>query len=197
MASKLLNLVALSSLAILAVSFGPTSANALAMSHSHVNRHFEHGAIAKKKRDQSKRCKPRSTTSSAHSTQTAQAQTVSSSSSEAPKPTTTVKAEPTTSTHQATSTHQETSTHQATTTQQATTTKAATTTSTSKTSTSTPVSGGSGAAGSGKFGQKGSKICAAWGDGNDPSLSQFKTSHVVGYVIYHRLIPPRRTLISS
>ncbi|KAH9895878.1 glycosyl hydrolase catalytic core-domain-containing protein [Cubamyces lactineus] len=30
------------------------------------------------------------------------------------------------------------------------------------------------------FGQKGSKICAAWGDGNDPSLANFKTSHVVG-----------------
>ncbi|PIL36768.1 hypothetical protein GSI_00458 [Ganoderma sinense ZZ0214-1] len=174
MASKLLNLVALSSLAILAVSFGPSSANAVSLGHSHVNRHLEHGAIAKKKRDQSKRCKPRSSTSSAHSTQTAQAQTVSSSSSEAPQPTTTVKAESTTSTHHATSTHQ------ATTTQQATTTKAATKTSTSKASTGTPVSGGSGAAGSGKFGQKGSKICAAWGDGNDPSLAEFKTSHVVG-----------------
>ena len=190
MASKLLNLVALSSLAILAVTFGPTSTNAVALGHSHVNRHFEHGAIAKKKRDQSKRCKPRSTISSAHSTQTAQAQTVSSSSSEAPKPTTTVKAEPTTSTH-----HQATSTPQATTAPQATTTKAATKTSSSKTSTATPVSGGSGAAGSGKFGQKGSKICAAWGDGNDPSLAEFKTSHVVGYVIHLGMIPPSRKLM--
>ncbi|KAI0660251.1 hypothetical protein C8Q70DRAFT_914119 [Cubamyces menziesii] len=33
---------------------------------------------------------------------------------------------------------------------------------------------------SSSFGQKGSKICAAWGDGNDPSLANFKTSHVVG-----------------
>ncbi|KAI0370695.1 hypothetical protein BV20DRAFT_1035669 [Pilatotrama ljubarskyi] len=30
------------------------------------------------------------------------------------------------------------------------------------------------------FGQPGSKICAAWGDGNAPSLANFKTPHIVG-----------------
>ncbi|KAI0821784.1 glycosyl hydrolase catalytic core-domain-containing protein [Trametes gibbosa] len=30
------------------------------------------------------------------------------------------------------------------------------------------------------FGQRGSKICLPWGEGNDASLADFKTSHVVG-----------------
>ena len=62
MASKLLNLVALSSLAVLAVTFGPASTNALSTGHVHMNRHIDHAPIAKRKRDNSKRCKVRSST---------------------------------------------------------------------------------------------------------------------------------------
>ncbi|TFK93856.1 glycoside hydrolase family 128 protein [Polyporus arcularius HHB13444] len=150
MASKLLNMVALSSLAVLAVTFGPASTNALSTGHSHMARHIDHAPIAKRRRDTSKRCKVRSSTlsSEAHSS-TAQAQTTakalleSSSTQAAPA-----------------------------------TTKAPTKTSTPSAPASTQ---GSGAAGSGKFGQKGSKICNAWGDGNDlASLKAFKTEHVVG-----------------
>lgn len=64
-ALKLLNLLALSSIAILAVSFGSTPVAALSVSQNHVARRSGpgHEAIAKKKRDTkaSKRCKPRST----------------------------------------------------------------------------------------------------------------------------------------
>ena len=74
MASKLLNLVALSSLAVLAVTFGPASTNALSTGHVHMNRHIDHAPIAKRKRDNSKRCKVRSSTSAAPSS-TAKAQT--------------------------------------------------------------------------------------------------------------------------
>ncbi|KAI0751353.1 glycosyl hydrolase catalytic core-domain-containing protein [Daedaleopsis nitida] len=151
MASKLLNLVALSSLAVLAVSFGPASTNALATGHAHMNRHFDHAPIAAKKKRETKRCKARATTSS----------------SPAPASTTTKAAE---------------TTEKPQTTEKPETTKAAapTTTKTSSTPASTP-SSGSGAPGNDKFGQKGSKICAAWGNGNDvDSLKKFKTDHVVG-----------------
>ncbi|EIW61711.1 uncharacterized protein TRAVEDRAFT_27227 [Trametes versicolor FP-101664 SS1] len=153
MASKLLNLVALSSLAIMACSFGATPANAL--SHAHMqqlnNRHLGHAASLPKKKRDTKRCKARpSTTSSAAPsttphTSSVKAQAAAVTTTKAPAATTTTKAAA-----------------------PATTTKASS------------GSSGSGAAGSGKFGQKGSKICVAWGDGNDASLAQFKTSHVVG-----------------
>lgn len=32
------------------------------------------------------------------------------------------------------------------------------------------------------FGQPGSKICLSWSEGNDPSLADLKTPHVIGYV---------------
>ncbi|EIW52701.1 uncharacterized protein TRAVEDRAFT_53142 [Trametes versicolor FP-101664 SS1] len=34
------------------------------------------------------------------------------------------------------------------------------------------------------FGQPGSKICVAWSEGNDPSLANLKTSHVIGLYDY-------------
>ena len=150
MASKLLNLVALSSLAVLAVTLGPASTNALSTGHVHMNRHIDHAPIAKRKRDNSKRCKVRSSTiSSAAPSPTAKAETTA----KAPAETSSTKAPATT---------------------KAAPTKASTTSKPAPT-------GGSGAPGSGKFGQKGSKICAAWGDGNDiNSLKAFKTDHVVG-----------------
>ncbi|RPD61934.1 hypothetical protein L226DRAFT_545905 [Lentinus tigrinus ALCF2SS1-7] len=152
MASKLLNLVALSSLAIMAVTFGPASTNALSTGHVHMNRHIDHAPIAKRKRDSSKRCKVRSSTlSSATHSSTAKAETTAKALAE--------------------------------TTSQAASTKAATTKAPAKTTSASSSSStsGSGAAGTGKFGKKGSKICAAWGDGNDiNSLKAFKTDHVVG-----------------
>ncbi|KAI0668276.1 glycosyl hydrolase catalytic core-domain-containing protein [Trametes maxima] len=38
------------------------------------------------------------------------------------------------------------------------------------------------------FGKAGSKICLAWAEGNDPSLTNFKTSHVVGL---HDYVPEK------
>ncbi|OSC99168.1 glycoside hydrolase family 128 protein [Trametes coccinea BRFM310] len=151
MASKLLNLVALSSLAIMACTFGAAPTTALSTGHlNHANRHVAHAPIAaKKKRDQSKRCKARPSTSLASSTAAhtsssvhAQAAAVTTSSSHSQAP--------------------------------ASTTKSSAPATTSKAS-----SGGSSTIGTGQFGKAGSKICAAWGNGNDPSLANFKTDHVV------------------
>ncbi|KAF9469066.1 glycosyl hydrolase catalytic core-domain-containing protein [Collybia nuda] len=64
--TKLLNLIAYSSLAILACSFGATPVNAVSVDTSHFVRHAGrgHAAVAKKKRGASgKRCKPRPTSS--------------------------------------------------------------------------------------------------------------------------------------
>jgi hypothetical protein len=66
MAAKLLNLVALSSLVILACSFGPTPANALSIDSSpNFARHLgHHQLLAKKKRSSTTgRCKPRPSSS--------------------------------------------------------------------------------------------------------------------------------------
>ena len=150
MASKLLNLVALSSLAIMACTFGaaPTTALSTGHIHNHLNRQLSHAPIAKKRRDQTKRCKARPSTasSSPSSTPHAQAQAVTS----------TPAKQTSAATHASTTTHSSAP--------PASTTKAS--------------SGSSPDLGS--FGQPGSKICAAWGDGNDPSLANFKTPHVVG-----------------
>lgn len=62
-ASKLLNLVAITALALLASSFAPTPVNALAPRAQHLNRHVQHDAIAKRKRGTTKRCKPRPSSS--------------------------------------------------------------------------------------------------------------------------------------
>jgi hypothetical protein len=64
--TKLLNLLAFSSLAIFACSFGATPVNAVSIDNTHIARHAGrgHAAIAKKKRGASgKRCKPRPTSS--------------------------------------------------------------------------------------------------------------------------------------
>ncbi|KAH9482862.1 hypothetical protein JR316_0004962 [Psilocybe cubensis] len=66
MASKLINLIALSSLVILACSLGPAPVNALSIdtSPNHHARHLgHHQLIAKKKRADSRRCKPRPSSS--------------------------------------------------------------------------------------------------------------------------------------
>ncbi|KAI0320249.1 glycosyl hydrolase catalytic core-domain-containing protein [Amylostereum chailletii] len=64
---RLVNLLALSSLAILACSFNAVPVSAVAAdNHHHVARNFGHGhhEVAKRKRDVSKRCKTKSKTSS-------------------------------------------------------------------------------------------------------------------------------------
>ncbi|KAH9943067.1 glycosyl hydrolase catalytic core-domain-containing protein [Epithele typhae] len=151
MASKLLSLVSLSTLAILAASFGPEQVTALS-SHGHLNRRVEHHApLARKKRDSTTRCRARATTSSAVATS-------SSSSSSSKAEATTTKEAATTSTKAA----------------------ATTKTSTSKASTSTGTSSSGGAGFSNGFGTSGHKIGLAWGMGNSPSvLSNFVTDHVV------------------
>jgi hypothetical protein len=69
MSGKLLNLLAISSLAILACSFGPTPVNALTVDSHHFARHLArgHDSVARKKRDNSKRCKVRPSSSSSAS----------------------------------------------------------------------------------------------------------------------------------
>ena len=65
--SKLFNLVALSSLAVLVCSFSASPANALAADGHHmlkVKRTHAHDAVAKRKRQSGQRCKPRPTSSS-------------------------------------------------------------------------------------------------------------------------------------
>ncbi|KDQ29173.1 hypothetical protein PLEOSDRAFT_1089032 [Pleurotus ostreatus PC15] len=64
MASKILNLLAMSTLAILASSFGPASVTALSVDSHHLVRQVPHahGAVAKRKRSVNRRCKPRPTT---------------------------------------------------------------------------------------------------------------------------------------
>jgi len=69
MASKLLNLIALSSLAILACSFGATPVNALSVDSSvHARSLGHHNLVAKKKRAESRRCKPRPASTSTTTT---------------------------------------------------------------------------------------------------------------------------------
>jgi len=94
-ATKLINLLAISSLAILACSFGASPVSALSVdTGSHVVRRApvgHHAALAKKKRgNNSKRCKPRPTTSSIAvtptSTPTPKASTAAPKTSAAPPP---------------------------------------------------------------------------------------------------------------
>jgi len=75
MASKLLNLVALSSLAILACSFSaaPVSALHIADSSLHARSFNHHNIMAKKKRAETRRCKQRGESSSAAPTPSASA----------------------------------------------------------------------------------------------------------------------------
>lgn len=61
-AAKLLNLIAVSTLAILAASFGATPVTAVSVDTVHIGRSHAHAALAKKRRgNNSKRCKPRPT----------------------------------------------------------------------------------------------------------------------------------------
>ena len=86
MAVKLFNLIALSSLAIIACSFGASPANALSVESSPNHaRHFgHHQPIALKKRADTRRCKPRPSSSSAKPPAT---QTPVRQDQAAPKPT--------------------------------------------------------------------------------------------------------------
>lgn len=80
-ATKLLNLIAITALALLATSFGPTPVNAISSRAQHLNRHVAHDAIAKRKRGTTKRCKPRpssSVASSSHAAATPAAEAASS-----------------------------------------------------------------------------------------------------------------------
>ncbi|EIN10357.1 hypothetical protein PUNSTDRAFT_84335 [Punctularia strigosozonata HHB-11173 SS5] len=71
MASKLLNLIALSSLAVLVCTFGATPVNALATGHdASISRRHQHDILGKKAKraNNSKRCKTRSSTAAPTST---------------------------------------------------------------------------------------------------------------------------------
>jgi len=74
MAAKLFNLLAITSLAILACSSGVTTANALSTGHHDIaRRHLAHDGIAKKKRSQTQRCKQRPSSSAAPAPSSTQA----------------------------------------------------------------------------------------------------------------------------
>ncbi|THH33735.1 hypothetical protein EUX98_g414 [Antrodiella citrinella] len=69
-AGKLLNLLALTALALLASSLGPAPVNALSTGHIQHARHIQHAqeVASKRKRDTSQRCKPRPSSSAPAST---------------------------------------------------------------------------------------------------------------------------------
>jgi len=97
---SLLNLLAVSTLAVIAASFGPSPVNAIATEGHNFSRNVAHGhaPLAKKKRTNAKRCKTR-TSSLVTSSATAKA-----------KPTTTTKPHTTTAHHTTTSTSHKTTT---------------------------------------------------------------------------------------
>jgi len=147
--TKLIQLMGIASLAVLACSFGPASVNALSVGSHHLNRHVAHEGIAKrstnKKRQLSKRCKARPSSSGL-------------SSSDAPAPSS--SADWTSSVYTPTSTYVP---PPPSTTWTPTTSDTPTPTSTYSTPSAAPTSSGS------------SKIGIAWDGGNDPSLANFKT----------------------
>ena len=86
---KLFNLLAVSSLVILACSFGSTPVNALSINTNHdvFIRANPHANLAKKKRsDLKKRCKPRSTPAPAATTHTPDKPATTPSSTPSPSP---------------------------------------------------------------------------------------------------------------
>jgi len=95
---KLFNLVAVTALALFVTSFAPTPVDALSGRSQHLNRHIAHEAIAKRKRDAPKRCKPRPSTSlaasSTHSTSHTSTHPHSSSTAKAAPAAQTPKADP-------------------------------------------------------------------------------------------------------
>lgn len=85
---KLLNLLAVTSLAILATSFGPSPVNALSVDSNHYARHpvRAHATIAKKKRGTGKRCKDRPTSGTTQSNGADNSPKAEASSSPTPQP---------------------------------------------------------------------------------------------------------------
>ncbi|KAI0771863.1 glycosyl hydrolase catalytic core-domain-containing protein [Trametes elegans] len=178
MASKLLNLVALSSLAIMACSFGATPTTALSLGHGQhmAARHATHNPIARK-RDQSKRCKPRPSSSSA-----------------APAPSTTSQAPEPASTSQAPATSQDQ--------RPSSSSEAAPPAATSQSSGGGSSGGSTGGSSSGStggssgrnpdignLGKSGHKIGAAWPNGNDPALANFVTDHLAALYSWDVHVP--------
>jgi hypothetical protein len=148
-AIKLLNLLAISSLAIFACSFRATPVNALSSGSHNVARHAfrGHDSIAKRKRGgSSKRCKPRPTTTSA------------------PAKTPPAKTPPA----------QNTGHNDAV-----------------SSSSGGSSGGGSGSSGGSGFGHSGGgKVGVSWANGNDPSLSQYKSGKVGALYTWSPELPP-------
>lgn len=163
MGAKLINLMAMASLAVIACTYAPASVSALSVPNHHQGRHAAHEALAKrttKKRSLSKRCKTRPSSSSVWS---------SSSSTDAASETSSATWEPSSTYVPPTTswTPEPTTSWIPTTSWTPTSTWTPTTSSTySAPSPSSAPSGGSG------------KIGIAWDGGNDASLGNFKTGQV-------------------
>lgn len=151
-ASKLLNLIAITALALLASSFAPTSVNALSARSQHLNRHVQHDAIAKRKRGTTKRCKPRPSSSLASSASSKHAAaTPAAAAASSPPP----KASPAPA-------------------------KSSSKASTKPAATPTPAkTGGSDGGSPPSKGKGGGKVGLAWPNGDDPSLKNFATDNVI------------------
>ncbi|KAJ8595347.1 hypothetical protein M405DRAFT_807442 [Rhizopogon salebrosus TDB-379] len=156
-APKLYNLLALASVAILAITSGPTSVSALATDRSHVARYAGvHDAVVKRKRDSTAsstsgngRCKPQPTTSSSSSSSTYLSDTSSPTPSDTPTPSLTPSPTP------------------------SPTPSVDTTTSTSASASATPSSTGS---------SGGKKWGLAWPNGDTDYLVNFATRPNVGFI---------------
>ncbi|KAI0786368.1 glycosyl hydrolase catalytic core-domain-containing protein [Abortiporus biennis] len=159
MSGKFFNLITITALALVASSFAPTPVDALSTGHAqHLNRHYAHDAMAKRKRDATpRRCKQRPTSSivsSSHAAQSTSPVKVSVSVSAA--------------VHTAKATS---SVHSDKPSSSAQSVKASSTSHSSAkpAATSASSSGSSGSSGS----SSGGKVCLGWGNGPDVNLAEF------------------------
>ncbi|KAJ3476957.1 hypothetical protein NLI96_g10796 [Meripilus lineatus] len=161
-ASKLLSLIALTTLALLTSSFGPTPVNAISTRNQHLNRHVvQHDAIAKRKRSTGKRCKQRPSSSLAVSVGVgAGAAATSKASSASPAPTSKATAKA------------------------SSTPKATTKASSTPKASPTPADTSSPSTGKG-----GGKVGLAWPNGNEASLKNFATENVIAMYTWSPYCP--------
>ncbi|KAJ8523505.1 hypothetical protein ONZ45_g12 [Pleurotus djamor] len=168
MASKILQLLAISTLAIIASSYGTTPVTALSVDSRHVVRHVpnSHSGIAKRKRSNNRRCKPRPSSSKAPVSSATPAPSNNNnggsnngnnngSGNNSPAPAPASSKAPTTP-------------------------KPSPTPSNNNNNGNSGSSGNNNGGGGGGSGNSvgGAKVGLAWPNGNDPSLKNFVNSHV-------------------
>jgi hypothetical protein len=186
MAQKLVNLLALLSIAVVGCSYGVQPANALAAhGANHLNRADHHALAAKKQRradaSKSKLCRKRPSGLSSIAQATSSAVHSSSSSSSSKVESTSIEVKTTAAASTKTAAPATTPKPETTTTE-----KATTKTSSSAAQATTKASSGGGVSSNNGHG----KVGLAWPNGNDPSLKNFVTGQVSWYVVF-RLHPSR------